>query len=140
MANRRYRSQFRNSFHKDTVDIFGHVTFGASGAPTLDSVNSPGIVSVTRNSAGRYTFVFGTNSQIALDSYNYLLNISYMWDESGTSAAPASPAMYVTNDSSGVVGVASIQVQFNSAGSAADPASGESLKIDFLFRNSSVPL
>src|SRR5271165_4133741 len=138
MANRRYRSQFRFSFHKDIVDIFAHVTFGASGAPTLDTVNSPGIVSVTRNSAGNYTFVFGTNSQIALDTYNYLLMAKAVFTD--PSAAPAAPGFYITNNSISTVGTASLTVQFNAAGTPTDPASGENVLIEFTFRNSSVPL
>src|SRR5271166_5626830 len=93
MANRRYRSQFRFSMHKDPVDIFAHVTFGSSGAPTLDSKNSPGIVSVTRNSTGNYTFVFGTNSQLAFDTYNYLLMVKHVFSQS---SAPAAPGMWVS--------------------------------------------
>ncbi len=135
MANRRYRSQFRFSMHKDPVDIFAHVTFGSSGAPTLDSANSPGIVSITRNSAGTYTFVFGTNSQIALDTYNYLLLVS---KTSVASGAPAAPDMSVIANNINVVGTASIQIQFSSAGTPTDPASGEQVLLDFVLRNSSI--
>lgn len=135
MANRRYRSQFRFSMHKDPTDIFARVSFGASGAPTLDSANSPGIVSVTRNSAGNYTFVFGTNSQIALDTYNYLLLVN---KTSVSASAPAAPDMAVSANSINTPGVASITLQFSSAGVATDPASGESVLLDFVLRNSSI--
>lgn len=136
MANRRYRSQFRFSMHKDPVDIFAHVTFGASGAPTLDSANSPGIVSVTRNSAGNFTFVFGTNSQIALDTYNYLLSVNASFVNA---TAPAAPLVYVSSNSINVVGTASLTLQFsNSSGAATDPASGEQVLLDFILRNSSI--
>ena len=133
MANRRYRSQFRFSFHKDPVDIFAHVTFGASGAPTLDSANSSGIVSVTRNSAGNFTFVFGTNSQLAFDTYNYLLMVKHVFNQA---SAPAAPGMWVSANSISTVGTASITLQFNAAGVPTDPASGESVLIDFILRNS----
>ncbi len=136
MANRRYRSQFRFSMHKDPVDIFARVTFGASGAPTLDTANSPGIVSVTRNSAGNFTFVFGTNTQLALDTYNYLLaaDVTYV-----NATAPAAPVNYVSSSSINVVGTASITVQFaSSTGTATDPASGEQVLFDFILRNSSI--
>lgn len=133
MANRRYRSQFRFSFHKDPVDIFAHVSFGAAGAPTLDAKNSPGIVSVTRNSAGNYTFVFGTNSQLAFDTYNYLLMVKHVFNQS---AAPAAPGMWVSANSISTVGTASITLQFNSGGTPTDPASGENVLLDFILRNS----
>jgi hypothetical protein len=137
MANRRFVSQFRNSFQKDPTDVFAHITFGASGAPTLDNANSFGVFSVTRNSTGNYTFVFGSaGSNIqALDSYNYLLMVKHMFINS---TAPAAPGMYVTNNSVNVPGVASITVQFNSAGTATDPGNGEQVLIDFIMRNSSV--
>lgn len=135
MANRRYRSQIRFSFHKDPVDIFAHVTFGASGAPTLDSANSLGIVSVTRNSAGNYTFVFGTNSQLALDTYNYLLGARNTFF---SVSAPAAPEFRVSASSISVVGVASLTVQYSAAGTPTDPASGEQVFLDFILRNSSI--
>lgn len=135
MANRRYRSQFRFSMHKDPVDIFARVSFGAAGAPTLDAKNSPGIVSVTRNSAGNYTFVFGTNSQIALDTYNYLLMVKHVFSQS---AAPAAPGMWVSANAISTVGTASITLQFNAAGTPTDPASGESVLLDFILRNSDI--
>lgn len=135
MANRRYRSQFRFSMHKDPTDIFARVTFGASGAPTLDTANSPGIVSVTRNSAGNYTFVFGTNTQLALDTYNYLLSVEHRFV---TPTAPAAPGMYVSANAISTVGTASITLQFNAAGTATDPGSGEQVLLDFILRNSSI--
>lgn len=133
MANRRYRSQFRFSMHKDPVDIFAHVTFGSSGAPTLDTKNSPGIVSVTRNSTGNYTFVFGTNTQLALDTYNYLLMVKHVFSQA---SAPAAPGMWVSANAISTVGTASITLQFNAAGTPTDPASGESVLLDFILRNS----
>lgn len=137
MANRRFVSQFRFSYQKDPTDVFAHVTFGASGAPTLDVQNSFGVYSVTRNSAGNYTFVFGsTGSTIqALDTYNYLLMIKHMFINA---TAPAAPGMYVSNNSINTPQVASITVQFNSAGTPTDPASGEQVLLDFIMRNSSV--
>lgn len=135
MANRRYRSQFRFSMHKDPTDIFAHVTFGSSGAPTLDTANSPGVVSVTRNSTGTYTFVFGTNTQLALDTYNYLLSVTKTQIAASGAAAPD---MCVTANNISTVGTASIQIQFSSGGVATDPASGEQVLLDFIFRNSSI--
>jgi len=137
MANRRFVSQFRFSYQKDPVDVFARVTFGATGAPTLDVLDSFGIYSVTRNSTGNYTFVFGsTGSSIqALDTYNYLLMVKHMFINA---TAPAAPSMYVSDNSVNTPNVASITVQFNSAGTPTDPASGEQVLLDFIMRNSSV--
>lgn len=132
MANR-YLTQFPLAFEKKVVNIFGKVTFGSSGAPTLDAANSKGIVSVTRNSAGVYTFVFGTKAGM-LDVYNKLLCVKHMFNSG--SSAPASPGMYIKANSIATVGTCSMQVVFNSAGTATDPASGEIVYIQFLFGDS----
>ena len=138
MANRFFR-QFRKQLEAEVVDIFARVSFGSSGAPTLDATNSKGIVSVTRSSAGRYVVVFGTNAGL-LDTYNRLLCVKHVFDESGNGGtAPASPAMYVFANSINVLGTSSITVQFNAAGVATDPASGEVVLIDFVLKNSTAP-
>jgi hypothetical protein len=46
--------------------------------------------------------------------------------------------MYIVADNSANPALASIQVQFNAAGVATDPASGEQVKMEMTFRNSSV--
>lgn len=135
MSNR-YFNQFRYSLEKKVVDIFAHVTFGAAGAPTLDTANSKGVVSVTRNAAGKYTFVFGTQAGM-LDVYNKLLMAKHIFDASGNAGtAPASPSMYLLANNVAVAGTCSLQVEFNSAGTATDPASGEGVYIQFTFKDS----
>lgn len=135
MANRRF-NQFRYSLVSKVVDIFAHVTFGASGAPTLDAANSKGVVSVTRNSAGKYTFVFGTQAGM-LDVYANLLMAKHFFDATGNSGtAPASPGMYLTGNSVATAATCSAQVVFNAAGTATDPASTEAVFIVFTFKNS----
>lgn len=128
----RYLTQFPLTFEKKVVNVFAKVTFGASGAPTLDKANSKGIVSVTRNSAGDYTFVFGTQAGM-LDTYVKLLGVTHVFKNT---SAPASPAMFIKNDSTGTAGTCSMEVVFNSAGTATDPASGEVLLMQFTFGDS----
>jgi hypothetical protein len=136
MANR-YMTQFQLTLEKKVSTVFAHVTFGASGAPTLDAANSKGVVSVTRSSAGKYVFVFGTKAGM-LDTYNKLLGVDPVFDTIGTSgAAPAAPNMAVVANSVAVAGTCSLTIQFfNSAGTATDPASGEGLYIAFTFKDS----
>lgn len=136
MANR-YMTQFQLTLEKKVSTIFAHVTFGATGAPTLDAANSKGVVSVTRNSAGKYTFVFGTKAGM-LDTYNKLLGVDMVLDATGNAgAAPAAPNLYLVGNSVAVAGTCSLQVQFtNSAGTATDPASGEGVYIAFTFKDS----
>ena len=137
MANRRFNNQ-QFTMTPACVAIYAKVTFGDTGAPTLDAPNSKGVVSVTQNSTGNYTFVFGTTST-SLDTYAKLLNVTHVFDTSGPSAAPAAPAMYISNDSIASATAASVTLQFNAAGTAANPASGEIVHLEFDFKNSTAP-
>ena len=139
ISNHRF-NQFSLALEKDQVSLFARVTFGATGAPTLVAAQSKGIKSITRNSAGNYTIVFGNsaNPTLPIDTYQKFLFAGCLFDESGTSAAPASPLMYLTNDSSYLPNVGSLTIQFtNVAQAATDPASGEAVDLMFDFRNSS---
>lgn len=135
MANR-YQNQFSATMEKKVVSLFAKVAFGASGAPTLSAVNSKGVLSVTRNSAGTYTFVFGSNATLPKDVYVKLLSADVIFN-SGASA-PASPAIYVKSDLSATT-AASLQVVLNAAGTATDPASGEIGYFNFIFGDSTAP-
>lgn len=139
MANR-FFNQFRLSLEKQVVDIFAKVTYGASGAPTLDTSVSKGVVSVTKNSTGVYTFVFGTNASM-LDTYNKLLGVHVTYDGSGDSdAAPDAPLWNITDNSIATVGSASIQITFrNTSGTATNPSQNEVMYFQFTFRNSNAP-
>lgn len=136
MANR-FFNQFRLSLEKQVVDIFGRVTIGGTGAPTLVAAQSKGIVSVTRTATGRYVFVFGTNTSL-LDTYGKLLKVAVTFDESSNSGtAPVSNSFYVFANAISTSGTASVTVQFtNSTGTGTDPASTEAILITFTFRNS----
>lgn len=133
MANR-WLNQFVASFNKAMVNVYGQVAIGATGACTLSAANSKGIVSVTRNDTGLYTFVFGTNST-SLDKYYHFCGLTVSWVNSGS--APDAPIVYVVADNSAAA-AASIQIQCLSvAGSAADPGTGELMLVGFDFQNSS---
>lgn len=138
MANR-WRNQFVSSLEKIVVNLFAEVTFGASGAPTIVSANTKGIISVTRNSAGIYTFVFGSapNSINVLDTYVKLLDCKVVYN-SGASA-PASPGLYIKANNVSTAGTCSLQVVLNSAGTATDPASGEIGYFKFVLGDSTAP-
>lgn len=139
MANR-YFNQFRLSLEKQVSDIFCRVTFGSTGAPTVVTGQSKGIVSVTRTATGRYVIVFGTNSSM-LDLYNKLLGLNVTWDESSNSGtAPLAPLCFIFANAITTSGTASITVQFtNSTGTGTDPASTEAVLLNFVFRNSNAP-
>ncbi len=142
MANRYFNNQ-AFTLSPGVCKLFANVTIAGTGAPTLvtSGFSSKGIVSVTRDNTGLYTFVFGTQAGM-LDVYYKLLNIGVMFDTSGaSSAAPAAPLWAVVANSVATPGTCSVQIQFYdvSTPSATDPASGESLYFEFTLKNSTAP-
>jgi len=130
MANR-YFTQFRYSLEKAVVDLFGLVTFGASGAPTLSASASKGIKSITRVSAGVYDIVLGVgNNQ---DVYYTLLMAKHVFLNA---TAPASPEMYVVSQNVSTPTTGKIRVTFAAAGVATDPGNGEVVMLQLTLRNS----
>lgn len=136
MANR-FGQQFTFSLIKQTWHVFAKCTFGSAGAVTLvqgSPAASPGVVSVTKDTTGTYTFVFGTKAGM-LDVWpRFLMAKAYF--ASGASA-PAAPVMYTIANSSATAGTCSIQVGLTDlAGALASPASGEIGYFEFIFSNS----
>lgn len=132
MANR-YFTQFIKSLQKDPVLLFARVTFGASGAPTLDASKSKGIKSITRTGAGAYTVTLGGGGPNGAnaDVYPALLQLKHCFLNA---TAPASPGMYIVSETVKTNG--QINIVFNAAGTATDPASGEEVKLSFFLTNS----
>lgn len=139
MANR-WGNQFTHSLIKDVWNIYARVTFGASGAPTLVQGNpaaSPGIVSITQNATGQYTFVFGTNSSM-LDVWPRLLGANVFFNAG--SAAPTACTMSAITNSTATAGTCSMKVRLvDYAGADVNPASGEIGYFNFTFSNSTAP-
>lgn len=136
MANR-FGQQFSFSMIKQTWSIYAKCTFGADGAVTLvqgSPAASPGVVSVTKNATGQYTFVFGTQTGM-LDVWPRFLSASAYFNSG--SSAPASPVMSTITDSSATAGTCSIKVRLTDLAAAdASPASGEVGYFKFIFSNS----
>lgn len=137
MANR-YTNQFIGAFEKKVVNIYARVTFGNTGAPTLDATKSKGVVSVTRNGAGDFTFVFGTKTGM-LDVYNKLLQATCTFNAG--SSLPAAPIMSVKTNSVATVGTCSLRVLFAclDTPAATDPANGEVGHFMFTMGDSTAP-
>lgn len=136
LANR-YGQQFSFSMIKQTWKIYAKVTFGETGTPTLVQgvpAASPGVVSVTRNNTGLFTFVFGTQTGM-LDVWpRFLMLTSNFLEADGE---PAAPFVSVVSDSTATAGTCSMQVRMvNYSGSETDPASGEVGFFEFTFSNS----
>lgn len=124
MAQHRF-SQFALSLVKERVTLFMRVTFGATGAPTLDAVSSKGVKSITRNSAGNYTVVLG--NAIQKDAYPKLFGVDVTYVCS--SGSPAAPVNFLVSEQVATASNPSFVLQFvNSAGTATDPASGEEVR------------
>ncbi len=139
MANR-YTQQFMLTQEKRATKIFANVSFGASGAPTLSAINSKGVLSVTRNAQGRFTFAFGTNvnGSVSRDVYVKLMNVSAVFN-AGTSA-PTAPIVSVRANNVSTAGTASITLSLlDYAGAETDPASGEIGYFEFTFGDSTAP-
>lgn len=141
MANR-FWNMPSYQLEKQPVRLYAHITFGASGAPTLDTANSKGFSSVTRNSAGKFTLVLGqTASKLALDTYNRILSFHSFFDATNNSGtAPAAPLVYLIGNSVGTAGTASFQIETtNTSQSATDPANHEGLYLEIQLSNSNAP-
>lgn len=137
MSNRMFR-QFMLSAEPQMVNLFAKVSFGAAGAPTLVAASSKGIKSIARNSAGTYTITLGMNNPSVVETYPALMMVKHVFDESSNSGnAPASPDMYVV--ASAVSSVGTLQIRFDNAGTATDPASGEIVLLQLLLKNSTAP-
>lgn len=123
MANRLFQ-QFTFSSEKMPVNLYLQVSFGASGAPTIQNGGSF-VSSVVRNSAGDYTINL-------VDAYNRLLGVQAVFVKS---TAPSAPGMFVKANN---VTTKSLEVVFNAAGVATDPANGEVVLMVITVKNSSV--
>lgn len=119
----RFYNQFFNSLEKGKTVLYARITFGASGAPTVDGVNSKGVKSVARTGAGAYTVTLE-------DPYVRLMGLRHVCV---SATAPAAPSMYVTAES---VTTKTINVQFNAAGTSTDPASGEEVRLEIVLKAS----
>jgi hypothetical protein len=130
MANT-YGYQFRSAKEPAVWDLFGKVTIGAAGAPTLVAASSRGITSITRNSAGRYTIVLA-------ETWNKFLGMHVTIQLAA--GIPASPVFHVVSETVATAATKNIVIEFDSAagGAATDPDSGTVLYLQITLKNSSV--
>lgn len=108
--------------------LFAKVAIGATGAPTLNAIQSKGIASISRSSAGVYVITLG-------DVWNRLLGVDLTYvNSTGLPAAPNFVVKAQTIDTAGKT----ITVEFSSGGTATDPDNGATLMFEITLKNSSV--
>lgn len=141
MANRYFNNQ-AFTMEPAIVKLFAKVSFGNSGAPTLSATESKGVVSVTRDNQGIFTFVFGTQAGM-LDVYYKLKHVAVIFDTSGVGAntAPAAPIVALSANAVATPASCSLQITLFDADTpaATDPASGEIGYFEFTLKNSNAP-
>lgn len=131
MASRLLK-QFQYSLEDRVVNLFANIPIGATGAVgTLDPAKNQGILSVTRNSTGKYTIVLGASSLSKIDYYKRLLDVNVTVLQTGV---PTTLAVSVDTDS--VASAGSLVLQFSGPTNAstttpiaADPNNGAVLLI-----------
>lgn len=129
MANRQFGSQFSYGFERMPVRLYARVSFGVSGAPTLDTNIKQGVASISRTSAGLYVLTLQ-------DVYNRLLALNIM-QLSGASPETA-PIRHMVSHSVSSAKTITFQYLAVDNSTATDPASGEQASIEIVLSNSSV--
>ena len=136
MANRLLK-QFQYSLEDKVTTLFANIPIGATGAVgTLDPTKNQGILSVTRNSTGKYTIVLGAASTAVIDRYKRLLSLDVMIVKSGV------PAVTICSvDTDAVATTGSIVIQFQGPTNAstttpiaADPDNGSVVLLNIVVR------
>ena len=129
MANRNF-SQRQFSLERDVVNLFGDVTFGATGA--VSAFKGLGLTSLTRTGVGAYTLTLN-------DAYVRLLGARVMFAKATSSGVAA--VELVDSHASVQTDIKAKTVKFQCydyAGAAVDPASGADAFIKLELRNTSV--
>lgn len=128
MANR-WMNQFAHSLEKSKCFLYGRFTVGATGAPTIDAVNSKGVTSITRTGVGKYSVVLN-------DNWNRL----FLFEFVSIFSTPASVAAALLSEQVANVASPSFVVQFYSAaGTAVELANGEDIRFEIVLKNSTAP-
>lgn len=134
MANRLMTRNYM-TLEKAPVALFAKVAIGATGAPTLSVADSIGIKTITRSAAGKYVITLG--GPAGVDTYyGGCLMASFVTLVSTTSAVVS---MNIVTDATPTTGIITIQL-VSVQGTGADPASGESLLLQFIMSNTSVAI
>lgn len=140
MANRLLSNRIY-SHKKDIKIAHAKVAIGATGAPTLDTTASKGILSVSRSAAGKYLFTFGVtqNGQNMVDLYKELLGVTVFIRGVGGTVMPIAPIWGVVNEAIATAGTLELWFEATVAGGAIELGNGETINAQFFFGDSSAP-
>jgi len=123
MANRNYNRY--QALEKEVKTLFAKVAIGSTGAPTIDASKSLGIASITRTGAGAYEVTLQ-------DKYMRLMHLDVHIQ---TPSAEDIKAHLIADN---VASTAKFTFRCDTAGTATDPASGDSFLIRVDLKNSSI--
>lgn len=128
MASPKPQVQFGQAYVTGVVDVYAKVSFGASGAPTLSTAagEALGVTTVTRASAGLYSFTFAGPFQKILAA-----DVIYEVTATGIGAAPGLGIRSFT-PSTGILLLTTFDLE---SPAATDPASGDVGYFHFVFKN-----
>ena len=122
----RYSFQFHNSYVPNLTCLYLNAAIGASGAPTINALQSMGIDSIARSDEGEYLITLNKK-------YQGLRMVKSCFVASGGAAAPD---LVVDTDS--VASAGTLVVLTQSGGVNTDPADGEVMLLEIMLKDSSV--
>ena len=122
----RLTNQFHNSFVPNLACLYLKAAIGASGAPTINALQSMGIDSISRVSAGKYLITLNKK-------YQGLRMVKSCFIASGGAAAPD-----LAVDTDAVRASGTLTVVTQAGGVSTDPAPGEIMLIEIMLKDSSV--
>lgn len=119
------------TLEKGPVALYLLATIGAVGAPTLNALQSKGILSMARTGVGAYTINFG--GAAGVDTYQHLLNVNHI----SIGASSTAVSVVVVQDNSANLAAPNIRVQFESApATPVELGNGELLRMEIVLSNS----
>lgn len=122
----RLTTQFQNTFVPNLTCLYLKAAIGASGAPTINALQSMGIDSVSRVSAGKYLVTLNKK-------YQSLRMVKSVFIGSGGAPAPD-----VSVDTDAVRSAGTLTVLTQAGGVNTDPASGSTMLLEIMLKDSSV--
>lgn len=123
MANRNYNRY--QALEKEVKTIFAKVAIGSTGAPTLNAAQSLGVASISRTSAGLYVLTLQ-------DAYMRLMHADIHV------ITPSAEDLKAHVSAESVASAKTVTFRCDAAGTATDPASGDTLLIRVDLKNSSI--